>query len=152
MFVSSYNTYIGTNNSQRVEKERVENSKAPRDSFESKISKESAILESKGTPNLPISYVSNYKAFSNKQKLQEGVKDQSKTKYAEINSMKNAETAYKDNSKIFSFFLEPKTTQSQTPIVDKKLPSNIMELKEKNMRHVMVNTYLENDKYYQVTA
>ena len=152
MFVSSYNTYISANNSQRVEKERVENSRNPRNSFESEISKESTLLESKSTPNLPISYVSNYKAFSNKQKLQEEVKEQSKTKYAEINSMKNAEIAYKDNSEIFSFFLEPKTTQNQTPIVDKKLPSDIQELQEKNMRHVMVNTYLENDKYYQITA
>ena len=151
MFVSSYSTYINTNNSQRVEKERGSKSKLSASSFESKLSQES-ILESKNTQNLPINYISNYKAFINKQKLQEHSQNDNEIKYKQINAMKNAKIAYEDNSVIFSLFLEPKATQSQIPQLDKELPAEIQILQEKEMRHTMINTYLSNDKYYQITA
>ena len=151
MFVSSYSTYISTNNSQKLAKERV-SPKVSNESFESKLTQSSSVLESKTTQNLPISYISNYKAFNNKQKLQEEFEDKSKTKYTEMNTLKNAEIAYEKNSKIFSLFLEPKITLNQAPTLNKKLPSDMQQLQEKNMRHKMVNTYLDNDKYYQITA
>jgi len=151
MFVSSYSTYINTNSSERTTKDRFEKSKEPASSFESKLS-QSSVLESKNAKDLPINYISNYKAFSNKQKLQDQFQNTNKIKYTQINSVNNAKIAYADNSKIFSFFLEPKATQNQTPKVDKKLPNDMQKLQEHNMRHTMVNTYQENDKYYQITA
>lgn len=151
MFVSSYNTYISTNNSQKLERERGENSKIPKNSFESKL-EQSSVLESKNTQNLPINYISNYKAFSNKQKLQEEFNNKAEIKYAKSNALSNAKSAYKENTVMFSFLLEPHMTQSQTPQVDKKLPTDLQQLQEQQMRHNMVNTYLANDKYYQITA
>ncbi|EDZ62345.1 hypothetical protein SMGD1_0634 [Sulfurimonas gotlandica GD1] len=151
MFVSSYNTYVSTNSSDRTANQRVDRAKPSDGSFESKLQLDS-VLESKNTQNLPITYISNYKAFSNKQKMQEEFQSKDTEKYAKINSKKNAKNAYADNSTMFSLFLEPKATQSQTPQVDQKLPSDLQKAQEQNMRHIMVNTYLANDKYYQITA
>jgi len=151
MFVSSYNTYVSANNPDRITEQKVDKAKSSKNSFESKL-EQSSILESKNTKNLPITYISNYKAFSNKQKLQEQFKNQDGIKYNKINSMKNAQTAYKDNSTTFSLLLKPKVTQSQTPKINKKLPSEFQKAQEQTMRHTMVNTYLANDKYYQITA
>jgi hypothetical protein len=151
MYVSSYSTYVSTNNSNRTEKERVEKSKADATSPEFKLSKTDTV-ESKGTKELPINYVSNYKASSNKQKLQDQVQDQSQVKYTQMNSMTSAKTAYADNSKMFSFLQEPKITQSQTPKISKRLPSDMQVAQEQNMRQTMISAYKENDKYYQITA
>ncbi len=151
MFVSSYNTFIQTNTSQSNQRERVEKSKPSNNTFASKLL-QNEVLESKNTKNIPISYISNYKAFSNKQKLEDTFEDINKEKYTQINSINSAKVAYADNSKIFSLFLEPKATQHQTPQIDDKLSSNLQELQKTNMRHKMVNTYIANDKYYQITA
>jgi hypothetical protein len=151
MFVSSYNTYVSTNNSDRTANQRVDKAKPSTGSFESKL-EQSSVLESKNTQNLPITYISNYKAFSNKQKLEEQFQNKDEIKYNKINAMKNAQSAYKDNSIMFSLLLEPQATQSQTPQIDQKLPSDFQKAQEQNMRHTMVNTYQANDKYYQITA
>ncbi len=151
MFISSYNMYINTNNSDKSVNQRIEKSSPANASFASELAQNS-IVESKSTQNLPITYISNYKAFSNKQKLQEQFPNKDEVKYAKINTLKNAKAAYEDNSIMFSLFIEPKATQSQTPHIDADLPNDLQKAQEQNMRHVMVNTYLENDKYYQITA
>jgi hypothetical protein len=151
MFVSSYNTYITANNPDKIINQRVEKSKSSVDSFASKL-EQSTIVESKNTQNLPITYISNYKAFSNKQKMQDEFQNKDTQKYAKTNAIQNAKNAYEDNSIMFSLFLEPKATQSQTPQIDKNLSSELQKAQEQNMRHLMVNTYLANDKYYQITA
>ncbi|MBL0708277.1 MAG: hypothetical protein JJW00_04450 [Sulfurimonas sp.] len=151
MFVSSYNTYISTNSTQKVQNEKNEALKASKVSFDSQLLN-NTILESTNTQNYPINYISNYKTFSNKQKLQESFENITKDKYTKNKAIKNAQNAYSDNSKMFSFLLEPKATQSQTPKFNNALPDNILKAQEKNIRHKMVNTYIENDKYYQITA
>lgn len=152
MFVSSYNTYITTNASEKSSAQRLEK-KLPlsESSFESKLEEQSP-LESKNTQNLPINYISNYKAFSNKQKMQESFEDKSSTKFTKVNNLNSAKEAYGENSKMFSLFLEPKLTQNQTTQIDKALPQELQLLQEKQLRHTMVNTYLSNDKYFQITA
>lgn len=149
MFVSSYNTYITTSLSDKSASQRVE--KKSSESFESRL-KEHAPLESKDTQILPINYISNYKAFSNKQKMQDEFLDKDSKKFSKINTLNNAKDAYKENSKFFSLFLEPKITQSQTPQIDKNLPSEVQSAQERQLRHTMVNTYLANDNYYKITA
>jgi len=151
MFVSSYNTYIATNPSDKSSTQRLESKSSSRESFESKL-KEYSLLESNSTQNLPINYISNYKAFSNKQKLQDDFEDKETKKFTKINTLNSAKDAYGENSKLFSLFLEPKLTQSQTPQIDKSLPSELQSAQEKQLRHTMVNTYLANDNYYKITA
>ena len=47
---------------------------------------------------------------------------------------------------------KPSVTLSQTPSIDKKQSLDIQKIQEKNLRQTMVNTYLANDKYFQITA
>ncbi len=150
MFVSSYSTYIGTNNTQRVDKERVEHSKSSSASFKSVLAKETIVEPN--NPNLPINYVSNFKAFSNKQKLQEKLDNQDTLKYSKMKKLKNAQTAYEDNSKIFSLILKPKLTLGQTLPQENRLSNDLQETQQQTMRHKMVNTYISNDNYYKITA
>lgn len=151
MFISSYSTYIGTTVSDKVNKERVERSKDESEFFSSKLS-QNQLAQTNISKNLPIDYISNYKSFNNQQKLQEQAQSQSEIKFTQIKAMKNAKEAYEDNSKMFSLLRKPHVSLNQTSTIDEKLPQDIQELKEKNLRHVMVNTYLANDKYYQITA
>ena len=158
MYVSSYNTYIQTNTSKINEKEKL-SQKEGESSFSSKLFKEPALKLSSLT-NLPIDYTKG-KSSKNQQEIQrqlqnseEQFKQEKLTKvFADKQKLQNASVAYKDNSKIFSLLQKPQTkTIDQTPKTDTKLPKNIQELKEENMRRVMVNAYTQNDKYYQITA
>ena len=139
MFISSYNTYINTNSSERTATAKLQKSKDQVASFISHLTKDE-VLESKKSNELPLDYISNYKVFNNKQKLQDQQQYQDKVEYEKSNAVQNAKTAYADNSKIFSFFIEPKATQSQTIHVDN------------NTRHKAINTYLANDRYHKITA
>ena len=150
MFVSSYNTYISTNNSQKIEKK--ESPRREESSFSVKFSPKSLPVLST-TTNLPVNYISNYKVLNNQQKLQqETSQNNEKLKFTKINAHLNATNAYTDNSKIFSLLLKPRATLDQTPHVDKKLPVEVQEIQEENLRHTMVNTYIANDNYYKITA
>ncbi|QOY54172.1 hypothetical protein HUE87_09815 [Candidatus Sulfurimonas marisnigri] len=151
MFISSYNTYINTNSSDRTEKFREDHSKDEFKSFNLK-SLPNSTIDSSSNKNLPVDYVSNYKSFNNQQKLQEQIKSQDEIKYTKIKDIKNAKVAYEDNSKMFSLSRKPTASLDQTPKIDKDIPKSIQELKESELRHIMVNTYTANDKYYQLTA
>ena len=156
MFVSSYKTYVNTTATQRVQKEREDSSKTKSSSFENRLNK----INSE-TPNsvqaakaqLPVNYISNYKSLNNQQKLQqETAQDFSKTKFTKISTVNSAQIAYTNNSKIFSFYREPKVTLDQTPKLDKKLSTEALKGQEKTLRHQMINTYIANENYYKITA
>ncbi|MBU0721370.1 hypothetical protein KJ877_08505 [bacterium] len=157
MFVSSYSTYINTNSSARndgADSQKVK--KEP--SFGSGLS-EKQTLSFTDAIHLPVDYIAKKSAFWHKLELQKKEaqntqKDiEQKTKeFTQHKTLQNAQKAYTENSKIFSLFLKANPTLDQTPKIDKKLPKDIQDLKEKNIRHTMVNTYLSNDRYYQLTA
>lgn len=162
MFVSSYNTYIGTNSQNNGIKERSSTSKES-PSFKPSLYPEE-VAQNKSI-NLPIDYVVNSKSFGNKleldrqeqelEKYQDSELSKSKEltkEFVDKNSMKSAKLAYKEGSNIFALLRKTHPAIDQTPTIDKNLPSDIQDLKELNLRHVMVNTYLANDKYYQITA
>jgi len=151
MFVSSYNTYINTNSTDRVQKGSALDSKKGGEDFSSKYLS-NPIVESKNTQNLPISYISNYKAFNNKQRLLQQFNNPDGEKFAKINTMQNMKSAYAENSKMFSLVQQPGLTLIQLQKVDSKLPKNIQELKEENIRRNMINAYISNDRYFEITA
>lgn len=151
MFVSSYNTYINSNSSEKTNQNEVSNKKEELNSFNSKLT-ETTPSKPFTAKSLPIDYVSNYKSFSNQQKLQEQTKSQDEIKLQKITTMTNAKTAYEENSKIFPLLKKPSITLNQTYKIDKRLPQDMQELKEKDLRHTMVNTYIANDNYYRATA
>jgi len=150
MFVSSYSTYVNVNSSQKIDKK--EPSQKEGSSFADKLSSKTIPNISVAT-SLPVNYISNYKALNNQQKLeQDNLQNKEKTKFTKINATVSAKDAYTDNSKVFSFLIKPKATLDQTPKIDKRLPENIQEIKEQNLRNTMVNTYISNENYHKITA
>ena len=151
MYVSSFSTYINTESTARTQQNRVSDSKSSVESFETKLLSKT-VKNVDTSPKFPINYISNYKSLNNQQKLQENPQSNEKTKFLKLEAEAEAKNAYSDNSKIFSLILAPRATLDQTPIIDKKLPQDIRDIKEKNLRHTMVNTYISNENYYKITA
>ena len=98
---------------------------------------------------IPLNYISNYKTLNNKQLLQqqsENAKNYSQTKFSKINKMNNAQSAYSGSVKLFSLLPKPKIALIQTP----KQPQNLQQ--NSAIKAKIVNTYIENDNYYKITA
>ncbi len=164
MFVSSFNTYVTNSNSQKVSKSGDEHAKANSKIF--KYNKVESPTELLTTSTKPINYISKGKAQYNKQIIQtkqEDIKTLEKENFVKTKksiqnfntnrTFKNAKLAYSTNLTMFSRLRKPHTTAiNQNPKIDKDLPPDIKIIKEQNIRHKMVNTYLANDKYYQITA
>ena len=151
MYVSSFSTYINSESSTKTQQNRVQENKSPSELFETKLLSKT-VKNVDISPKLPINYISNYKALNNQQKLQENPQSNEKSKFLKLEAEAEAKNAYSDNSKIFSLILPPRITLNQVPRVDKELPQNIQDIKEKNLRHTMVNTYISNESYYKITA
>jgi hypothetical protein len=153
MFVSSYNTYISTDTSNKSQRERVDTSKERKSSFDTKLLNNDSKNIVATNNKLPLSYISNYKALSNQQKLQEDLNQNfAKTKFTKINKINNALSAYMENSTMFPLLQKPKLTLNQTLKTDKKLPQDTQKAKESIIRRDMINTYIANDNYYKITA
>ena len=157
MFVSSYNTYIQTNSSDKISKEKIEKPKLGQDSFSSKLNEVSSELGVK-TSSIPINFLSQKQILHNKQeivfqqdKLQRSIKE-NVDKFKNQNILVNSKSAYESNTKMFSLFRIPQVALNQTPSIDNTLPKEPRDIKELNMRHKMVNTYMSNDNYYKITA
>ncbi len=151
VFVSSYSTYISTNNSNKINGYKADKYGDDLNSFGEELSK-STIIKPHTDKNLPIDYISNYKSFNNQQKLQEQLQTQDELRLKQLTTINSAKVAYEGNSTMFSLVRKPTLTLSQTPKIDEKLPSDVKEAKEKNLRHTMVNTYSANNKYFEITA
>lgn len=151
MFVSTYTTYVGSNSSNKTDSYKARESKGEADFFAKELSN-SVILKSHTDKNLPIDYISNYKSFNNQQKLQEQLQTQDELRLKFLTHTINAKTAYDENISMFSLVRKPHTPLNLTPKIDERLPREIKEIKEKNLRHAMVNTYEANDRYFQITA
>jgi len=151
MYVSSFNTYINTESTARTQQNKVQENKSSAKSFETKLLSKT-VKNVDTSPKFPINYISNYKSLNNQQKLQENLQSSEKTKFLKLEAEIEAKNAYTDNSKIFSLILAPRTTIDQTPKINKNLPQNIQDIKEENLRHTMVNTYVSNENYYKITA
>ncbi len=151
MYVSSFSTYINSESSTRTQKSAPGNTKVNKETFEAKLLSKT-VKNVDTSPKFPINYISNYKALNNQQKLQENHQNIAKEKFLKLEIQSSAKSAYSENSIIFSKIVPPKATLNQTPRIDKTLPKNIQDIKENNLRHTMVNTYISNESYYKITA
>ena len=151
MYVSSFNTYINPESIAKTHGNRVQEKRNSTESFETKLLSKT-VKNVDTSPKFPINYISNYKALNNQQKLQENPQNSEKTKFLKLEAEAEAKNAYSDNSKLFSLILPPRATLDQTPKIDKRLPQNVQDIKEENLRHTMVKTYISNENYYRVTA
>ena len=164
MFVSSYSTYISSNSSQKNSATKTHSSEVKSDLFSSKIPK-SVKTSSLLKPTISANYISQERSTYNKQLIelkQNNIQNEKKEDFKTANnstknfslsaSLLSARVAYSSNSKMFSLLRKPVATLNQTPTLDTTLPKNVQEIQEKNMRNLMVNTYLANDNYYKITA
>lgn len=151
MFISTYSTYINTNTSEKTHKYKEDRFKVESEPFAIKESQEQ-ILKPAITKNLPVDYVFNNKSFNNQLKLQEQLKNPDEIKFKKIKTINSAKEAYEENSKLFHLFKKPSSALSKPLQLSKELPQEIQQLKESNLRHIMIDTYVANDRYYQVTA
>ncbi|MFA6191675.1 MAG: hypothetical protein WC665_04905 [Sulfurimonas sp.] len=163
MFVSSYSTYIQVNASEKSARNKEVASKEG-SNFSSKLL-DSQKVDVEYISNLPVDYIYKAKSFNTKLELQrqeEALKNpenefvaKSKELTKEFmgnKTLQSAKNAYEDNSKIFSLIRKPHVPLDQTPQTDTRLPANVQKLQELYLRHTMVNTYAQNDKYYNITA
>jgi len=152
MFVSSYSTYINTNATDRIQKEKHADSYAQKQfrfapQQTDKNSLDHGLQLSK--TELPLNYVSNYKVLSNQQKLQQNLQQKTEENQKEKNRgfktqiLQKAQSAYEENSTLFASLRKPKLTLAQTPS-----PS----IEQNSLRAKMVNTYISNDNYYKKSA
>lgn len=164
MFVSSYNTYIQTDSTVKSNKQRLEKPSSSSDEFAQKLSQKTPNTNFTSSP-IPAEFISKSQAYLNKQELEfqkeqlknpqnSGTKELKETlsKFTANNSLTSAKHAYENINKAFSVFPKQASSIDQTPKMDQNLPAQAHEAKELSMRHKMVNTYLANDRYYQVTA
>jgi len=144
MFVSAYSTYVSTNADKLNNKPKVDTQKIDGKSFTNLLAKSPTLL-AYDTKNIPINYISNYKSFANKQKLLDTeTKSKDEVKFKKMNDVVKAKDSYESNTYMFSLISIPKTPLNQV--------SKINDVNLENVKHKMVNTYLANDKYYQITA
>jgi len=145
MFVSSYSTFIQTDNlkNQQNKSKKVENGQ---NSFRLKP-KSSVIVNIPENKTLSINYISNYKVLSNKQQIQEQLQNKNTTKtkntdtkkYKAINTKVNAKTSYDNSAKLFPISRNTHAVLNQNLGVQKDTKS-------------MVNIYIANDEFYKINA
>ena len=150
MFVSSYNTYIHTNTTDKTAKNKENAGSSSSKSFQSQLLNTSQTPKPQ-TNTTPINYVESPKAFQNKQKLQQNIESKNElanvNKFNTVSSVKTAQVAYTNNSKIFSLVAKPKPSLPATQNITRE--DEFSKLKAK---FSAINTYLLNDKYYRITA
>ena len=144
MYVSSFNTYVQPNSSKESLKSKFDFSK--KGSFENEIQKEIPAKE-RALKNLPVDYVAKNRNFSSKLELQAYNAELKKStqEFTQRKTAQNAKVAYEENSKVSFLFQKADVTIGHAPTFDSTI-------REKNSRSLMVNTYLQNDRYYQITA
>ncbi len=146
MYISSFNTFVNVDASHKISSKRTENSKDF--SFKNLQNSDEKVLS---TPlkNPPINYTANNNSFASQFKLQESAEKttQLTKKYSDSKKLQNAKKAYESGSKI-SFLFQ----KEQSLAVAVAKPHYVSALQEKSTYAQMVNTYVQNEKYYQITA
>lgn len=151
MFVSSYNTYVQTDSTNKSRDFKAnELKKEP--FFLSEAASNEPAFAPRNEKSLPIDYVSGYKSFQNQQKLQEQLQGQDGFTLKSLNTLANAKNAYEESTRKFSLAKKPTISLDLTPKIDITMPQEAKEAKVKTLRQTMVNTYLANDRYYHITA
>lgn len=153
MFVSSYSTFLHTNAIDKNAKKDAPKELSPEKSFSTK-SLDSSQNTTKPLIVTPVNYQSNHQFLKTKAKVQQQVEQNTQpAKFTTMNSQIKASSAYTSNSTMFS--LMPKSqpiVKHNTQEINQNLPQEVKDLKESFLKIKMVNTYISNNNYYQITA
>ncbi|MEA3227738.1 MAG: hypothetical protein U9P38_01565 [Campylobacterota bacterium] len=154
MFVSSYNTYVHTNNSKKKTQE-LETNEIKSSPFKLPSINDIQTKNIKNIPQTPLNYISKGKTQYNKTilELQQKTKDSSKKNedrktlqssniFNHTATIKHASVAYKDASQKFPLLKNLHTIFNQTQ------QNDTTAIKEKNIRSLMIHTYTQNENYY----
>ena len=152
MFVSSYSTYINANavdastRNKRVDKPSADSL------FNSKLFKKPSA--DRPLTKFPIDYISKNKVLNTKAHIQQHLEQNSQiTKFTTISSQIKASSAYTANSTMFSLMIKHQPALKPNALnTNQNLPQEIKDIKESLLRNKMLNTYISNDNYYQITA
>jgi len=144
MYVSSFNTFVQATTTNKIASQKIDYSKG--DSFNKALTKNShvALLSNQ---NPTINYISKNNYFTSKLEQKEYQQDAGvlSKKFKESHRTQDAKKAYEENSNISFLFQKVDVTISDTKTYNSKVA-------EKNAYSEMINTYIENDKYFQITA
>ena len=143
MFIASYATYVPTLPATQSipTNDKYSPTKVPVDKFNNTLQKKEANLQE----STPI--VSKYSIF------EQARKSKNILLFSAIKTRQDAKNAYAESVQPFSFMKKPKMPQ-QKPIAlrNAQLPKEAQSAQEHILKVQMVNTYIENDNYYRVTA
>jgi len=149
MYVSSFSTFVHSSSTQKIHKQNTD-TQSVKNSFNKEFNEVS--VNSKLQKQLPVNYISNYKVLNNQQKLQGDKNTQEFTKFSKISAKTNAKEKYEKEMTIFSFSSMPKVALQQTPTISTKLSPEAQTISEQNLRNTMIDTYIANESYYQITS
>lgn len=156
MFVSSYSAYIQTNSDNKNIKNR-DVSHANSSNYSSKVYEEN-LPKSSNKASFAVDYIAKNNSFYTKLFLEKNQDEQSEQtknlthKFIDQNTLQDAKKAYTQVPKMASFFRETFMALDKTLQVEPKFTQSSQNLKEAKMRKLMINTYIDNDNYYKITA
>ncbi len=156
MFVSSYSTYLHTNTTDKNAKKVGSSESTSNKSFNVKNLDDSQNT-TRTLVNTPVNHQSNHQFLRTKAKIQQQAEQDNQTnqttKFKTMNSQIKASSAYTANSTMFSLIPKNKLTlKHNTQAINQNLPQEIKDIKESFLKIKMVNTYISNNNYYQITA
>jgi len=145
MYIASYVTYIPTlTSTTNTQKNESSVSRSSSFSLDKKQTTQTQQNEIKN-PLPKQKYLPNYNFL----RQQTSYKDLDT--FGKVKNYQDAKTAYAENSRMYSLAQKPKNIISGTK-VDLQLPKEAIEAKESLSKKEMINTYIENERYYKVTA
>lgn len=166
MFISSYNTYINAiNTTNKPEKKLQEDSKTTFTLKDTKNTLSKNLLNFSNNSQ-HIDYLSSSKVFQNKLILeyqQEQMQNpKSKEKLSTLEritkqfnkpiSLENISSIYIQNSKKFSIMKKPLSPICQKEPQKSEKNFSLNRAKEKILREEMINTYIQNENYFNIPA
>ena len=143
MFIASYATYVPTLSATKSSSpnDKYSLTKAPINKVERTLQKEEERLEE----STPI--ITKYRIFEQAQN------NKNILLFSNMKAHQDAKIAYAESIQPFSTMKQPKTPQ-QKPLAlyNVQLSKEAQSVKESILKEQMVNTYIENENYYRVTA
>jgi len=142
MFIASYATYVPTVSTAKINSAKEKDFTPKTDISADKKSTPEKIE----TPLGLNKTISSYNLYNKE-------KNRNLDLYEKIKKFQNAQTAYKETTQPFSSMRKPKAPQQNSfSTLNLTLPQEAKNAQESLLKTKMVNTYIENDNYYKVTA
>ncbi len=142
MFIASYTTYIPTIPATKTNSTKEKDFRPKTDIFAEKKS----TPEKTEIPQELNKTISSYNLYNKE-------KNKNLDLYEKIKTLQNAQTAYKETTQPFSSMRKPKAPQQNSfSTLSLTLPKEAKTAQEQLLKIKMVNTYIQNDNYYKVTA